>query len=139
MCVFDRFLSDSRGAVTIEFVVMFPAFIFLMIFFADTSIVYLTHTEMYNAARDTARRIATHQLDTQEEAHAYAAGRLSLGARTYGLYTDGYNSAGGVATVTVAIGLDQAVFFGALFEPILGRSLVATARVRIEPRLIPPS
>jgi len=35
--------------------------------------------------------------------------------------------------------VSQAVFFGAFFEPVLGRSLVATASVRAETRLIEAS
>ena len=101
MRMIDRFVSDTRGAVTIEFVVLFPAFVFLLIFFADASIIYLTHSEMYNAARDTARRISTHELDTPEAVQAYAAERLNLGFRTYALDPSGF-AGNGIATVTIA-------------------------------------
>lgn len=137
MSVFDRFLNDTKGAVTIEFVVLFPAFIFLLVFFADTSILYLTHSEMYNAARDAARRISTHQLQSEDDVKSFVAERLNLGGRTYALDPSGFN--GGVARVTIAVGINQAVFFGALFGPILGRSLVASASVRVEPVLLPVS
>jgi hypothetical protein len=35
--------------------------------------------------------------------------------------------------VTIAIGLDGAAIFGFFFEPILGRSLVASVTMRREP------
>ncbi len=79
---FDRFIKDSKGAVTLEFTVLVPAFVFLMVIFTDTSVVYLTHSEMYNAARDIARRMSTHQLETVSAVLAFAAQTLSLGART---------------------------------------------------------
>ena len=132
MRIFDRFIKDSKGAVTIEFVVLVPAFMFIMVLFVDTSIVYLTHSEMYNAARDIARRMSTHQLETPADVQAYAAEHLSLGARVY-IVDPNFGS---VMSVSIAVGIDQAVIFGALFEPILGKTLVVTASVRRETRLI---
>lgn len=128
----EKFLKDSHGAVTIEFTVLVPAFVFLMILFADTSIVYLTHSEMYNAARDIARRMSTHELSTPEAVRTYAAQHLFLGERTYLVIPD----FGGVMTVSISVPVSQAVFFGAFFEPVIGRSLVASASVRSETRLI---
>ena len=127
----DRFLRDSKGAVTIEFIVLVPAFVFLMVFFTDVSIIYLTHSEMYNAARDVSRRMATGELKTATEVKTYAAEHLHLGARTYSVDPQ----FGDAMTVTIAIGIDEAVFFGAFFQPILGRSLVATSTVQREPRI----
>ncbi len=132
MRTFDRFIKDSKGAVTIEFTVLVPAFVFIMILFVDTSIVYLTHSEMYNAARDIARRMSTHQLETPADVQAYAAEHLFLGGRVYTVDPN----FGGVMSVSIAVSIKQAVIFGALFEPILGKALVATASVRSETRLI---
>ena len=132
MRIFDRFIKDSKGAVTIEFVVLVPAFVFIMVLFVDTSIVYLTHSEMYNAARDIARRMSTHQLETPADVQAYAAEHLSLGERVYIVDP----KFGSVVSVSIAVGINQAVIFGALFEPILGKTLVVTASVRRETRLI---
>lgn len=128
----ERFLTDSKGAVTIEFTVLVPAFVFVLILFADTSIVYLTHSEMYNAARDIARRMATHELSTPDAVRNYAAQHLFLGERQYTVNPD----FGGVMAVSISVPVSQAVFFGAFFEPILGRALVASASVRSETRLI---
>ncbi len=132
---FDRFIKDSKGAVTIEFTVLVPVFVFLMVFFTDTSVIYLTHSEMYNAARDIARRMATHELETPSDVQEYAAKHLSLGARTYFIEPN----FGGVMSVSIAVSVAQATFFGAFFEPIMGKALVATASVRRETRLIEAS
>ncbi len=43
---------------------------------------------------------------------------------------------GSVMSVTIAVSVGQAVFFGTLFEPIMGKALVATATVGSETRLI---
>jgi len=129
---FDRFIEDSKGAVTIEFTVLVPAFVFMMVLFADTSIAYLTHSEMYNAARDIARRMATHELETPAAVQAYAAEHLFLGQRQYTVDPN----FGGVMSVSISVGVNQAVFFGAFFKPVLGKALVATASVRSETRLI---
>ena len=129
---FDRFLKDSKGAVTTEFTVLVPAFVFLMVFFADASVIYLTHSEMYNAARDVARRMATGQLESPSDVQAYTAEHLFLGRRVYTVDPN----FGGVTTVSIAVSVNQAVFFGVFFTPILGKYLVVTSTVTREPRLI---
>ncbi len=130
------FLGDEQGAVTIEFTVLLPFFLFVFMFFADVSVVYLTHSEMYNAARDAARRMATGQLETPAEVLNYAGGRLQLAARQYVVDPRFSRS---VMTVTIAVRLEEAAFFGMFLKPILGETLVATAAMRSEPRLVPLS
>lgn len=124
-------LGDERGAVTIEFTTLVPFFVFLLVFFADASIIYLTHTEMYNAARDIARRMSTEELGTESEVLDYAAAQVFLGDRTYTVDTD----FGGNMRVSIAIGLGDAAISGYFFSPILGRTLTASATVRREPMI----
>jgi len=123
------FLRDETGAVTIEFVLWVPIFVGLLVFVTDASIIYLTHSEMWNVARDTTRRMTTEQITTVAEARDYAAARLFLGNRTYVIDPD----FGGDMNVTIAIGLDGAAIFGFFFKPILGRSLLASVTMRREP------
>ena len=123
------FLRDEKGAVTIEFVLWVPIFVSLLVFVTDASIIYLTHSEMWNVARDTTRRMTTRQLKTVTEARDFAAARLFLGQRTYVIEPD----FGGEMNVTIAIGLDDATIFGFFFESILGKSLVASVTMRNEP------
>jgi Flp pilus assembly protein TadG len=123
------FLRDEKGAVTIEFVLWVPIFVGLLVFVTDASIIYLTHSEMWSVARDTTRRMTTGQITSRAEARDYAASRLFLGSRTYVVDPD----FGGEMNVTIAVGLDGAAIFGFFFEPILGRSLVASVTMRREP------
>ena len=124
------FLRDEKAAVTIEFVLWVPIFIGLFVFVTDASIIYLTHSEMWNVARDTTRRMTTEEITTDAEARNYAAARLFLGSRTYVIDPD-FSTAD--LNITIAIGLDDATIFGFFFKPILGKSLVASVTMRKEP------
>lgn len=128
-CSRRGFLSDDTGAVTTEFTVLVPFFLMLLILFADGSTVYLTHSEMYTAARDTARRMSTEEITTAQQARTYAAGRLLLSGRTYTVTP----SFGGDMTVTISLSIEDAAIFGYFFKPILGRQLSATSTMRREP------
>lgn len=124
--------GDEKGAVTAEFTVLVPFFIFLLVIFADASVIYLTHSEMYNGARDIARRMSTEEIRTEADARDYAAAQLHLGRRTYLVSTE----FGGEMRVRIAVPLGEAAIFGYFFSPILGqRHLTADAAMRREPLL----
>ena len=127
----DRFMRDEKGAVTIEFTTLVPFFIFLMVFFADAVALYLTHSEMYNVARDAARRMSTGELKNSDDVVAYAAEHLFLGGRTYNVYT-GFST---TSAVLVEVPVSEAAIFGYFFSPILGESFIASATVARERRL----
>ncbi len=124
------FLRAEKGAVTIEFVLWVPIFVGLFVFVTDASIIYLTHSEMWSAARDTTRRMTTGEITTKAEARDYTAARLFLGSRTYVIDPE---LASSDLNITIAIGLDDAAIFGFFFKPILGQSLVASVTMRKEP------
>ncbi len=124
------FLRDEKN-VTTEFVLWVPSFIGLFVFVTDASIIYLTHSEMWSVARDTTRRMTTGELTTDAEARNYAAAHLFLGSRTYVI--DPTDPALADLNVTIAIGIDDAAIFGFFFQPMLGRSLVASVAMRREP------
>ena len=124
-----KLLADEHGAVTVEFTVLVPFFVFLLVLFADASILYLTHSEMYNAARDIARRMATEEIETQQEVQAYAAAQMLLDDRTYIVSPE----FGAEMRVTVAVPISDAAIFGFFFTPILGQALTASAHMRREP------
>lgn len=126
-----RFIRDEKGAVTIEFTVLVPFFILLMVLFVDSAVTWLSHSEMFNAARDISRRMSTGELTTQDEVANYAASHMFLGERTYTLDAD-FDDQNRVA---IRVPLDDATIFGIWFKPILGKALVATSETRREPRL----
>ena len=123
------FLRDEKAAVTIEFVLWVPIFVGLFVLVTDASIIYLTHSEMWSAARDTTRRMTTGEITSRAQARDYAAAHLFLSSRTYVIDPD----FGGEMNVTLTIGLDDAAIFGYFFEQVLGRSLVASVTMRREP------
>lgn len=131
----ERLLADQKGAVTIEFTTLVPFFIFLMVLFVDGSVIYMTHSEMYSTARDIARRMSTRQLTTQQEVLDYARGTLFLGERSYVVDAD----FGGEMRCSIAVSLADAAVFGMFFRPILGRTLIASATMSEEPKIIPPA
>lgn len=126
-----RMLRDEGGAATIPFVVIFPFFIFMMILFTDCAVIYLTHSEMYNVARDAVRRMSTGQLTSEDEVTAYAAEHLHLGGRRYVVHS-GFS---GEMRIAIVVPVRQAAVFGLDFmlNPIMGDSLIATAVMRREP------
>lgn len=128
----QRFVRDESGAVTLEFTVLVPFFLMLMVFFADSTVIYLTHTEMFNAAREISRRASTGEIQDQNQAATYADSKLSLGARTYYVDVDFANDD---KTVRIAIPLRDAAIFGVFFRPIMGRELVASVTTSGEPRI----
>ncbi len=124
------FLRDEKAAVTIEFVLWVPIFVGLFVLVTDASIIYLTHSEMWSAARDTTRRMTTGEITTDAEVRDYAAAHLFLGSRTYVIDSD-FSTAD--MNVTIVIGLDDAAIFGFFFEQVLGTTLVASVTMRKEP------
>jgi hypothetical protein len=123
------FLRDEKGVVTIEFVLWVPIFVGLFVLVTDASIIYLTHSEMWSAARDTTRRMTIGEITSRAQARDYAAAHLFLSSRTYVIDPN----FGGEMNVTIVIGLDGAAIFGFFFKQILGRSLVASVTMRREP------
>lgn len=125
------FISDERASASMEFVLWVPGFIFLLVMVTDASILYLTHTEMWNAARDTARGLSVGAL-TVEEAPDRARERLLLSGRTY---TVAVSDADPVV-VQISVSVGDASIFG-FFEPVLEQQF--TARVEMMKEPVPPT
>ena len=123
------FIQCERSGPTIEFTVLFPFFIFLLIFFVDASVIYLTQSEMHNVARDIVRRMSTGQFTNTAEVQAYAEERLHLGDREYNLQVDFSTE----RVVVISLPLAEAAIFGTFFQPVLGNTVIVTSRLRAEP------
>ncbi len=126
-----RLVRDDAGAVTTEFTVLVPVFVMLLVFFADATVIYSTHTEMFNAAREISRSMSTGELHDESQVESYAVEKLFLGERTYYVDADFTDD----KKVTIVIHLYDAAIFGVFFRPILGRELVAIATAAEEPRI----
>ncbi|HEY5700758.1 MAG TPA: TadE/TadG family type IV pilus assembly protein [Thermohalobaculum sp.] len=123
----SRFLRDERGTATMEFVVWFVPFMILLAMTVDASMLYLTHTEMWNVSRDIARRLSIGDM-TEAEAVDYAREELFLYNNAYTMATDVS------ADVTVIIGtsFEDASLFG-IFGKVIDGDLVARVVMRREP------
>ncbi len=119
MASLRRFIRDQAGTASIEFVLWAPVYVILLVAVTDASILYLTHTEMWNAARDTARRISVGTLNAAG-APDHAGKKLLLSGRTYTLAV----SDTGPVIVEISVNVGDASVFG-FFKPVLGRELNA--------------
>ena len=132
-----EFLTDQTGAITIEFTTLVPAFILILVFFIDASMVYLTRSEMFNVARDAARRMSTDELTTDEAVRAYVEQHLHLGGRVYVVDPDFQTSP--EMTVTIGIRIGDAAVFGVWFDSFMNNDSIvrnviwARSTVRREP------
>lgn len=69
------FRNDTSGSVTVDYVLWFPLFMAFVIFVAEVSIIFTTNAMMWDTARETARRMAIHSLDTVD-AKQFISSRL---------------------------------------------------------------
>lgn len=86
MCILSRararassVRTDTRGSVTIEFVLWVPVFMGLILLAADTSIAFMRQTDLWTITRDTARIVARHGM-TSEEAADFIKSRIGEGS-----------------------------------------------------------
>jgi Flp pilus assembly protein TadG len=136
------FLRDDRGSQTIEFVLWLPIIGALLVIISYASILYTTHTEMWNVARDTARRMTTGLFDVNKvldeaAAEEYAQSQLKL----YEIFGAGYlveateDPVAETMTVVITLGVTDgsfdAGFFGAF--SLVGGTLGARVVARAEP------
>ena len=101
------FLREDRGSYTIEFCLWIPMFLVFLAATVDASLLYMTHNNMWNAARDTARRASTGEFKNDEEIIDHLEGVLLLGGNRYFLpiteMIDRTGEAGNGPEVRVAI------------------------------------
>ena len=119
---------DDTGATTLEFTVIVPFFILLLVFFTDVSVIYLTQSEMYNGVRDISRRMSTDELTTDDQVRDYVASHLFLGNRTYSVQAD----FGTEMSVAISVPIREAAIFGFFLSQILGRELSVSSTLRRE-------
>ncbi len=107
---FGRFWTETRGSVTMEFVLWVPVFCGLLMLFADTSLAYLNQSNFWNVSRETARIVARHGLDEQA-AEIYAETHASFGRSkpTARVVIDG-----STVTVTISAVMADVTLFGIL-------------------------
>ncbi len=80
-----RFLRRDDGNATVEFVLWLPLIAGVIVGAFDLNIVLMTQSNMYDVARDTARRVVTGELSSASEAQQYALDRLTYMNFEYGV------------------------------------------------------
>lgn len=131
---FVQILQDERAAVTIEFVLWIPIIVALLVTAIDATTLYVTHTEMWNVARDTARRMVTGKILSVSEAEAYATNAMNLRDLPYAV-TASYDETD-VVEVTIAINFaDMSIIGYGSPLTIFGRTIAATVVMRPDPRV----
>jgi Flp pilus assembly protein TadG len=76
-----RFLAAEDGNASVEFTVLLPVFMGLIVFAADTATVFTRQSNMWSVSQQTARIVSRHGLDA-EAAEAFAADLLRQGSYT---------------------------------------------------------
>ncbi len=129
-----KFLRDDRGLQTIAFLLWVPIFVALLVIVIDASTLYLTQTEMWNVARDTARRMTTGALKTESQVRVYANSQLHQFRNNTGLYTVDA-SFDPVVVVAISIGAGDISFTGFRYlgYTIFGGPISAQVVMRPEP------
>ena len=132
------FLRDDSGSQSIEFVLWLPIIGALLVIISYASILYTTHTEMWNVARDTARRMTTGVLEVGVPAEDYAQTQLHL----YEFFGSGYDvtatedTVAETMTVVITLGVTDGSYDGGfpeLFLSLVGGTMSARVVMRAEP------
>ncbi|HUF56616.1 MAG TPA: TadE/TadG family type IV pilus assembly protein [Thermohalobaculum sp.] len=157
MGLISAFLRDERGSYTIEFCLWIPMFLFFLAATVDASLLYLTHNNMWNAARDAARRASTGELEDYDAIRNHLEGTLLLGGTRYFLPPgQGIDEANKEVTVAIQTQVGDASLFNIFgwvgwwfgsYSPgeegyacnndgnIMGCALHAEVRMALEPQL----
>jgi Flp pilus assembly protein TadG len=125
---FRRFRRDEKGSATVEFVMMVPVFMGIMLLVADASLLYNKQAMLMNVSRDTARIVSRYAL-TAEEAQLHAAklaGTVGDSAKARVTILNGF------VTVTVETSAASAAPFG-FVKFAVGEKISATATTVMEP------
>ncbi len=130
MCL-HRFIRDQTGTATLEFILWVPVYVILLVAVTDASILYLTHSEMWNTARDSARLISVGAM-AAADAPDRAREKLVLSGRTYTVAASDTDP----VIVEISVNVGDASVFG-FFKPVLGRELTAQVEMWKEPE--PPA
>lgn len=129
----SRFLGDDDGALTIEFVLWIPIILAVLITVIDATTIYITHTEMWNVARNVARQMSTGVIGTEEEAEACAT-RL-MGLRDLPYYVEAFHDDDTGVQVAILLRVNDFAILGYSPLAIFGRDIMARVIMRPNPEL----
>lgn len=125
------FFRDDHGAMTIEFVLWVPVIVAMLVIVIDATTLYVTHTEMSNVARDTARRMVTGHISSKQEAESFAYSAMSL--REYPYTVDASYDPSGSMDVSVMMNYSDIAIVAFSTLTLLGGNMTAHVSMRSEP------
>lgn len=125
-----RFLIAEDGNASVEFTVLLPVFMGLILFAADTATIFTRQSNMWNVSQQTARIVSRHGLDA-EAAQAFAADLLRQGDYTPDVTVEVDNDTQIVTVMVVAESAKLAPF------GILSRALDDQVSVSVSQALEP--
>jgi Flp pilus assembly protein TadG len=136
---FISFHRDENGSISVEFVLWIPIFIFLIAIITDLSIVYVVNANMYDVARDTARRWSQdrnrNEFPTDQDVKDHVNDEMVLGYDTDGVKYDVnavWNPDDDEVTVAIRAKSADVDIFG-IMTPLGVEDLVAQVTMRLEP------
>ena len=131
------FRTDDGAGVTVEFVLWVPIFLIILAITVDVSLLFLRQANIWYVARDTARQISIHHLDTEvedtdgnNEAERYAMERANFTGDTPTV--DAFVTFNRDVYVEIEVPIEQVGIFGVL-QIGSGSNLKATVAQRLEP------
>ncbi|HSF95368.1 MAG TPA: TadE family protein [Thermohalobaculum sp.] len=125
-----KFLDDETGSMSVEFVMWIPFLAIMLVIAVDASYLYLSQNQMWNVARDTARRMTTQVIKTDQEAENWAESRLSIYPHNY---TVDATSTPAYVSVVISAQVVDLVPFGAFTRRFLARDVFARVIMRQRP------
>ena len=129
----SQFLDDEQGALTIEFILWIPIIVAVLITAIDATTVYVTHTEMWNVARNVARQMTTGVVGTEDEAEACATRLMALRDLPY--YVDASYDPDSGARVAILLRVNDFAILGYSPLTIFGGDIMARVIMRPNPEV----
>lgn len=127
-------MRDKQGAVTIEFVLWIPIIVALLVTAIDATTLYVTHTEMWNVARDTARRITSGVIRSEAQAVSHATQAMKLRDLPYAV--DVFHDPDGDTSVAIRLAFkDMSIIGYGSPLTIFGGTITAHVIMRSDPRI----
>lgn len=130
LALFRSFGNDTRGSVTVEFVMWVPIFLGVFLTLADVSMLYLRQSGMMTVSQDTARIVSRHALDP-ESAADYARGEARIGSYSPDVTVE-VDEAAATVTVTISAEATEIAPFG-VFSYAMGDKITTKVTRSLEP------
>jgi Flp pilus assembly protein TadG len=125
-----HFLASDGGNASVEFTVLLPVFLGLVVFAADTATIFTRQSNMLSVSQQTARIVSRHALDA-EAAESFAAELLSRGGYSPEVTVD-VDADTQIVTVVITAEPTELAPFG-LLSRVLDDRLTVSVSQALEP------